>query len=178
MMKILSNKTNLKLIDIFVLFKICFEKNLIILIQHKRLYITRIQPGVNQTWLIHIGHQNSGVFPKKKKTINSFENKKQNLLYSLSLDNPSFAPFLSHDTKSKEIENQRKSRFQERQQPGPRKETTDDPTEIYYAGSYARSDCQVLPCHISFCEKPYVTGADMVVYFTTFRFLNNPLHIF
>lgn len=66
MMKILSNKTNLKVKDIFVLFKICFEKNLIILIQHKRLYITRIQPGVNQTWLIHIGHQNSGVFPKKK----------------------------------------------------------------------------------------------------------------
>lgn len=78
-MKILSNKTKLKVIDIFVLFKICFEKKLIILIQHKRLYITRIQPGVNQTWLIHIGHQNSGVFPKKKRQ--SIPSKTRNKIY-------------------------------------------------------------------------------------------------
>lgn len=108
----------------------------------------------------------------QKKTINSFENKKQNLLYSLSLDHPVLHPSYHMTPKGKKSKtNANRDLFQERQRPGPRKETTEKPTEIYYAWSYARSDCQLLPCHVSYCEKPYVTGTDLVVYITTFRFL-------
>ena len=107
--------------------------------QHSASFAVTTRSGVlhRVLWPLLTAHRNSGAFP-----INSFENWKQNLLYTLSLDS-NFAPFLADGftwlkkTKAQPLRGLESDR--------PTHSTPNRSSKSQLSRTDARSNCQLLP---------------------------------
>lgn len=99
-------------------------------------------------------HDNTHRAPKQwafqRHKLNSFENWRQNLIYSLSLDR-SFSLYLSHDARWAKKSQKNKPQLLGRRGFDPLRQTVDCLTKVYYVRPHARSDCQLLSRYFTQC---------------------------